>query len=86
MSTEETKTEDVVVNTIETLETPVQETVVQQPIPTNIWLQFDTITIGAVNSEPKTYDLRAIFDGLERLATVTIVREEKIEEVKEGEN
>ena len=82
MSTEETKTEDVVVNTTETLETPVQETVVQQPIPTNIWLQFDTISIGSFNSEPKTYDLRAIFDGLERLASVTMVREEKETEEK----
>ena len=83
MSTEETKTE----NNVELNGSgEVKEALTLQPIPTNIWLQFNTITIGAVDSEPKTYDLRAIFDGLERLATVTMVREEKTEEVKEGEN
>ena len=53
----------------------VKETLVQQPVPTDIWLQFDTITIG---SDPKNlvrFDLKEIFYGLSKLASLTMVKE-----------
>ena len=33
-----------------------------------IWLQFDTISVGAVGKERHTFDLVKILKGLERLA------------------
>lgn len=62
-------------------------------IPTDIWLQFNTLSVG-VGENRRTFDLVKILEGLTRLAEVTIVRQEApvedatddIEEVKqEGE-
>lgn len=63
-------------------------------IPTDIWLQFNTLSVG-VGENRRTFDLVKILEGLTRLAEVTIVRQDvpaeedatdDIEEVKqEGE-
>ena len=45
----------------------------KQEVPTNIWLQFDTISIGTPGSEIMTFDLRTIFTGLSRLGQLQIV-------------
>lgn len=72
MSTEETKTE----NTVELNGSgEVKETLVQQPRPTDIWLQFDTITIGSDPENLVRFDLKEIFYGLSKLASLTMVKE-----------
>jgi len=49
----------------------------KQEVPTNIWLQFDTISIGTPGSEVLTFDLRTIFTGLSRLGQLQIVHNNK---------
>lgn len=73
MSTEETKTE----NTVESKgsDEVIKETLDQQPRPTDIWLQFDTITIGSDPENLVRFDLKEIFYGLSKLASLTMVRE-----------
>jgi ABC-type hemin transport system substrate-binding protein len=44
-------------------------------IPTDIWLQFNTLSVG-VGENRHTFDLVKILEGLTRLAEVTIVRQE----------
>ena len=60
-------------------------------IPTDIWLQFNTLSVG-VGENRHTFDLVKILEGLTRLAEVTIVRQDSpaeenatddIEEVKQ---
>lgn len=55
----------------------------KQEVPTNIWLQFDTISIGTPGSEIVTYDLRTIFAGLARLGMLQLVPVENSEEKKD---
>ena len=73
MSTEETKTD----NTVELKgsDEVTKETLSQQPRPTDIWLQFDTITIGSDPENLVRFDLKEIFYGLSKLASLTMVRE-----------
>ena len=73
MSTEETKTD----NTVELKgsDEVTKETLDQQPRPTDIWLQFDTITIGSDPENLVRFDLKEIFYGLSKLASLTMVRE-----------
>lgn len=73
MSTEETKTD----NTVELKgsDEVIKETLAQQPRPTDIWLQFDTITIGSDPENLVRFDLKEIFYGLSKLASLTMVRE-----------
>ena len=44
-------------------------------IPTDIWLQFNTLSVG-VGENRHTFDLVKILEGLTRLAEVTMVRQE----------
>lgn len=73
MSTEETKTD----NTVESKgsDEVIKETLDQQPRPTDIWLQFDTITVGSDPENLVRFDLKEIFYGLSKLASLTMVRE-----------
>lgn len=63
--------------------TPVEKTVDEETMqmsqipqgPMDIWLQFDTISVGS-GERRATFDLAKLLAGIEKLADVTMVRED----------
>lgn len=71
MSEQENKVEVKEQVTNETIGVKVEDAASLNTIPTDIWLQFNTISVG-YGEKRQTFDLIEIFKGLEKLSKLNI--------------